>query len=399
MNALSGVPRLRMGVIGAGRRGSEHIPSVLALADLYDLVAISDLTPGVAEKAAAGAEARPYTSPREMLAREKLDAVVITTPRETHHLLVTLAAEFGVNMFVEAPLASTRDMMDVIAGAEARSKVKIVVGEQMWRRPAEPLNRKAIADGLIGEVIRVTSFYGPSGGDSCHHSMALMRHYAGADAVEVQGVRREFAAETWTQGLLTYANGVIGSITYTSNWLAPIRRGHPRFLSIEGTNGFIITGDGPGHMLRRIENGAARDYPKQMELARDASGNEYLVRCYYETDPPVEYRSPFGSHIAHDGDARSEGLIFDELARASELTSLHRAIVTDSAVDYGVAQARRDVELNLLLLESIRRGTPLPAHVDALGPETQQEHELNEQFRRRYGADPIEEMDSLLAHF
>src|ERR1044071_8856037 len=152
--------RLRMGVIGAGRRGSEHIPSVLALPDLYDLVAIADLRPGVAERAAAEAEAQAYTSPREMLAREKLDAVVVTTPRETHHMAVTLAAEFGVHMFLEAPLASTRAMMGVIAEVEARSKLKIVVGEQMWRRPAEPLNKRAIAAGLIGEVIRVTSFYG-----------------------------------------------------------------------------------------------------------------------------------------------------------------------------------------------------------------------------------------------
>jgi predicted dehydrogenase len=389
--------RLRLGVIGAGRRGSEHIPSVLALPDLYDLVAICDLRPGVAEQAAARAEAQPYTSPREMFAREKLDAVVITTPRETHHLVVTLAAEFGVHMFVEAPLASTRAMMQVIADVEARSKLKIVVGEQMWRRPAEPLNRQAIAFGLIGDVIRVTSFYGPSGQDSCHHSMALMRHYAGADVVELQGTRHVFPTETWTQGVLKYANGVLGSITYTSNWLAPIRRGHPRFLSIEGTNGFIITGDGPGHMLRRVQDGVPQDYPKHMELARDSAGHEYLVRCYYETDPPVEYVSPFGPNIAHDGDARSDGRIFDELARASELTSLHRAFTTDTAVDYGVAQARRDVELNLLLLESIQRGTPLAASAELLGPETQQERELNELFQTTYGADPIQDLERLVA--
>src|SRR5438046_1436250 len=156
-----GTSRLRLGVIGAGRRGSEHIPSVLALPELLDLVAICDLTPGLAEKAAARAEAHPYTSPREMLARENLDAVVITTPRETHHLLVTLAAQFGVHMFVEAPLAGTRAMMTVIADVQAKSKLKIVVGEQMWRRPAETLNRQAIAAGLIGDVIRVSSFYGP----------------------------------------------------------------------------------------------------------------------------------------------------------------------------------------------------------------------------------------------
>jgi len=49
--------RLRVGVIGAGRRGSEHIPSVLALPHLLDLVAVCDVSSAVAQKAAAQAEA------------------------------------------------------------------------------------------------------------------------------------------------------------------------------------------------------------------------------------------------------------------------------------------------------------------------------------------------------
>ncbi|HEY3116383.1 MAG TPA: Gfo/Idh/MocA family oxidoreductase [Chloroflexota bacterium] len=388
--------RLRLGVVGAGRRGSEHIPSILALPDLYDLVAICDARPEVATKAAGRAEAHPYTSIHEMLTQEKLDALVITTPRETHHLVVTLAAQYGVNMFCEAPLAPTRAMMDVIRNVEAKSQLKIVIGEQMWRRPAEPLNKQAIAAGLIGDVIRVTSFYGPSGNDTCHHSMALMRHYAGADVVEIQGIRQPLEGEMWSQGFLKYANGVMGSITYTSNWLAPIRRGHPRFLSIEGTNGFIITGDGPGHMLRSAQNGQARDYPKQMELGHDSTG-EYLVRCYYETDPLVEYLNPFGPHIAHDGDARSAERIFDELARASELASLHRAMTTGAQSDYGPSQAARDVELSIMLVESARRGTPLSASSETLGAETEWERNENEQFRRAFGADPIADLYRLVA--
>src|SRR5438132_388712 len=229
---VAGEKQLKLGVIGAGRRGGEHIPSILALPHLYDLAAICDSRPEVAAKWAEQAEATAYTSPREMLEKEKLDAVVITTPRDTHHAVVTLAAQFGVHMFCEAPLAPTRATMDVIKDVEKRSGLKIVVGEQMWRRPAEPLNSQAIAAGLIGDVIRVTSFYGPSGNDTCHHSMALMRHYAGADAVEIQGIRQPLQGEMWSQGFLKYANGVIGSITYTSNWISAVRRGHPRCLSI-----------------------------------------------------------------------------------------------------------------------------------------------------------------------
>lgn len=401
-DTMTQASRLRIGVLGAGRRGNEQIRSILALPDLYELVAICDLTPGVAASAAALAGAHAHASPREFLARENPDVVVITTPRETHHLMVKLVAEHGSNMLIETPLATTRAMMDVIEEATTRGKMKVEVGEQMWRRPAEPLNRQAIAAGLIGQVLRVTSFYGPAGGNSCYHTMSLMRSYAGADAEEIQGITYPHSAggvegETWTQGFMKYANGVTGSITFTSNWAGPLRRGHPRFFSVEGTEGFIITGDGPGHMLRRVEHGTSRDYPKQIETNR-AGDREDLVRMYYETEPVIEFRNPFTGCIAQDQDVRSANRIYDELARASELQSIHRAVTTDAAPDYGVAQARRDMELSILLAESAHRRMPLRASADELGPETEWERREHESFRQTYGADPIKDMEKLIAN-
>jgi predicted dehydrogenase len=391
--------RLRIGILGAGRRGMDHIRSILALPDLYELAAVCDVSPAAAAGAAELAGAGSYIRPREMLARENLDVVVITTPRETHHIVVKLVAEHGANMLIETPLATTRAMMDHIEETAARHDLKIEVAEQMWRRAAERLNQLAIEAGLIGDIVRVTSFYGPAGGNSCYHTMSLMRSYAGAEVEEVQGVTQPLAAsgaddsETWTQGILRYANGVVGSVTFTADWTGPLHRGHPRVFSVEGTEGFIIAGDCPGHMLRRVENGVARDYPKCIETRHDG-GREHLVRLYYEIDPPIEFANPFGRCLADDHDPAHR---YDELARASELASLHRAVTSGGAPDYGVADARRDMELSILLAESARRRTPLPARADLLGPETEWERGQHESFRQTYGADPIKDVDKLIA--
>lgn len=391
--------RLRLGILGGGRRGKDHIRSVLVLSDLYELAAVCDLSAAGASAAAALAGARAYTSPREFLSREDLDVVVITTPRETHHLMIKLVAEHGSNMLVETPLATTRAMMDVIEETAARHDVKIEVAEQMWRRAAERLNRKVIDAGVIGEIQRVTSFYGPAGGNSCYHTMSLMRSYAGADVEEIRAIVHPPDAssaeddESWTQGVLMYKNGVIGSITYTSNWTGPLHRGHPRVFSVEGTGGFMIAGDCPGHMLRRVEKGVATDYPKRIETRREGD-REHLVRLYYETEPVIEFCNPFGSCLADDRDPSQR---YDELARASELDGLHRAVTTGAPVDYGIAAARRDMELSILLAESGRRRTPLRADASALGLETDWERHQHESFRRTYGADPIKDMDKLIA--
>ncbi len=197
--------------------------------------------------------------------------------------------------------------------------------------------------------------------------------------------------ETWTYGFLRYRNGVTGSITYTSNWVGPLRRGHPRFFSVEGPEGFIITGDCPGHMLRRVENGAARDYPKRMEKKTEGDREE-LFRLYYETEPNIEFLNPFLGRSANDGDPRK---LYDELARAAELESIYRAVTAGGQPDYGIARARRDMELSILVAESARRGGPLPARSDALGLEREWEREQHDEFRKMYGADPITDLDRL----
>ncbi len=387
---------LRIGMLGAGRRGKEHLRSIAALPDLYELAAVCDVS-AAAGAAAAPAGVRVYSSVRDFLASEKLDLVLITTPRETHHIVVKVVAEYGVNMLIETPLATTRAMMDVIEEVAANSNLRIEVGENMWRRPAERLNQQAIDAGLVGSVVRVTSYYGPAGGDSCYHMMSLMRHYAGADCEEVRALSQDYdltgaRSETWIQGFLRYGSGVTGSITYTSDWVSPLRRGHPRLFTVEGTKGFIVTGDCSGHMLRHVQDGVARDFPKRIETAV-VDGREQLVRLYYETDSVLEYRNPFLGRAADDGDPRK---LYDEVARASELESIHRAITTGAPPDYSVAKARRDMELSILLTESGRRREPLAARSDALGPETEWERRQHDEFRQTYGADPIADIERLI---
>jgi predicted dehydrogenase len=45
--------RLRLGVVGVGRRGREHLDTIASLGDRYDLVAVCDLSEAAAQAAAA----------------------------------------------------------------------------------------------------------------------------------------------------------------------------------------------------------------------------------------------------------------------------------------------------------------------------------------------------------
>ena len=326
-----------------------------------------------------------------------MQVVVIATPAETHHLVAKAVAERGVHMLIETPLGTTRAMMDFTAEVVARAGVKVEVGENMLRRPTEQLNQKVLEAGLIGDVVRVSSYYESAGQDSCYHTMSLLRTYAGADVGEVRGFARRTelgpsVAETWTQAELFYANGVLGSCTYVTGWMGPSRRGHPRFMSVEGTEGFIVTGDGDMNMLRRVEQGAPVSYPKQIEV-RQHGDQQIPQRYYYETKPETEYLNPFGDRVLTD--SASTGSASDGIARAAELRSIHRAVTSASAPEYTIPMARRDQELSIAIAESARLERPL--RPDQLSGETRWEREQHEAFRKQWGADPFKDAGKLLS--
>ena len=392
--------RLRVGVVGLGRRGQQHMKTISGLSEHYQLVAICDLSETVAAANAQRLGLKGYSDLNKFFSSENLDVVVITTPRETHHLVVNVAAGYGVHMLIETPLAPTRAMMDAIQEAVAKAGVKVEVGENMWRRPTERLNRKAIDAGLIGKVLRVSSYYESAGGNSCYHTMSMMRLYANADVAEVRAFAQRFdlsqapsgttslGEETWTQAQLFYDNGVTGTCTYVTSWTGPLRGGHPRFMTVEGTEGFIVTGAGEVNTLRRVENDIPSNFPKQIASRRQGE-REIPIRFYYETDPEVQFLNPFADRILDD--VANAG-VSDGLARADELNSIYQAVTTGSAPDYGMAKARRDQELSIIITESARLGRPLKAELRD-GQETPWEREQHDLFRKIWGRDPFEDVD------
>ena len=110
---------LRAGIVGAGWIAGTH---AAALADLdgVTLVASADVVPGRAE----------YEDFREMLARERLDVVLVCTPPDTHRAVVEEAASAGVAVYLEKPVAHAMDDARAIADAVARAGIVCAVGYQ-----------------------------------------------------------------------------------------------------------------------------------------------------------------------------------------------------------------------------------------------------------------------------
>jgi predicted dehydrogenase len=110
--------RIRTGLIGVGNRGQGHLRTSIALAKA-DIVAICDISErsiGGAKKLLSDAnlpEPKVYTGSElaflEMLAKEELDAVIISTPWEWHTRMAVASMKSGAYTGLEVPASTTID--------------------------------------------------------------------------------------------------------------------------------------------------------------------------------------------------------------------------------------------------------------------------------------------------
>lgn len=146
------VKTVRFAVIGAGMMGRIHARIGCEL--LYpQLVAVADVDTARANALAGQFGAVAYADFRELLLRESLDAVIVTTPETEHREAVVMAAEHGCHVFVEKPLAASLEDADTMIAACERSGVQLMVGYILRFEPCYAHIREAIAQNAIGRFL------------------------------------------------------------------------------------------------------------------------------------------------------------------------------------------------------------------------------------------------------
>ncbi|RKS80040.1 putative dehydrogenase [Motilibacter peucedani] len=116
-----------MGVIGVGALGSMHLRNLASLpACRVTHVADTHLSEGGA--ATAHLHGATLTDVASMLAPGTVDAVVVSTPTDTHAQLVVAALRAGVSVFCEKPMARTAQEARTLVDLARSRGAKVAVG-------------------------------------------------------------------------------------------------------------------------------------------------------------------------------------------------------------------------------------------------------------------------------
>lgn len=149
--------KLRIAFIGTGNISSRHIFAYSQIPSV-EIVAGCDIKPDRCEwfrRQPGCAAARTYLDYREMLSCEKLDIVDVCTPNGVHHPATIAALLAGSHVMVEKPMAMTpAECEEMIAVARKNGRL-LSVGFQVRYSPAVQMCKRAIDEGMLGDILYV----------------------------------------------------------------------------------------------------------------------------------------------------------------------------------------------------------------------------------------------------
>jgi predicted dehydrogenase len=158
--------RINVGFVGCGGRMNTHIRRVMERSkDRGDVqaVAVNDIWDKRKQRAreATGVDERSvYHDYRELCARPDVDAVVISSPDHWHFLHAMEALRHGKDVYLEKPMTYTvEEARDIADAVKAGGRV-LQVGSQYTSMDHFWKAKKAIQDGLLGEVVWASGGFG-----------------------------------------------------------------------------------------------------------------------------------------------------------------------------------------------------------------------------------------------
>ncbi len=288
---------------------------------------------------------RLYEGYRDLLSREEVDAVLVTTENSRHAEVTEAAAAQGVHVMVEKPMAASLEQAERMVGAARRGGVKLMVN---YATAWSPEMRHAVdlaSQGRIGRLFQARYraahegpreigcsryFYewlydrGLNGAgalmDYCCYGANFCRWILGMPerAVALGGtyVRDYLAVEDNAVLLMGYprAMGIA-----EASWSQVGDEPHQYTLILNGSEGAVLAKKGS---LRLFTSGSKEWRTVEPPVLEEGkrSGPEYFLRCIRE-DRPVEGQT--GPEVNRDAQAILEaGLISMETGRAIPLSEL-----------------------------------------------------------------------------
>jgi myo-inositol 2-dehydrogenase / D-chiro-inositol 1-dehydrogenase len=256
---------LRIGVVGTGMMGQDHVQRLVTSVPDATLVAVSDVNLEQAKRVGERAAARVHADGHDLIADDQVQAVLIASPGPTHEEFTLACIAAGKPVLCEKPLAPTVDACLRVLAAEAAMPRRLVqVGFMRRYDDGFAALKQRLDDGQVGPALllhcRHRNAVAPPGftsdmliTDSVVHDIDVTRWLLGQEivAATVLAPRRSSRAPAGLQDpqlvLLETADGVLVDVESFVN----CQFGYDIRYELVGETGTISLGEAPGVQVRQ----------------------------------------------------------------------------------------------------------------------------------------------------
>lgn len=265
--------KLRVGVIGVGAMGKHHVRIYNGMRGV-ELVGVVDINEKTAIEVATEYNIEAFSDCDNLLKKD-LDAISIAVPTSLHKDIALKAANCGVHMLIEKPIAESLESADAIINAARHENLKLMIGHIERFNPAILKLKELISAGELGELLSISCRrVGPYAPrirdvgiiiDLAVHDIDAISHLYGKRALNVYSIAGNsfHIQEDYASILLRYDDKKSGSVE--TNWLTPYKM---RTLTATGTGGV-----------------ASADY---LEQSLDIWKSEGLIKVNIEKGEPLK---------------------------------------------------------------------------------------------------------------
>ena len=289
--------RLRIAVAGLGNMGQVHAGNVAKLPNAR-LHAVASRRPEVAQEVAGRFNAeRFYADYDQLFSDPDLDAAVIATGIVDHPEQIIQAAQNGLHVFTEKPIAFNLEDTDRVLAAVAEAGVHLQVGFMRRFDPGYAGAKKKIEEGVIGRPVLFKACsrdpfwpekqdgpgYNTTYLDLGVHDFDLARWLLGSEVSDVYALGKvlvypklaEFGDVDNAVVSLTFENGALGVVDLSRN----ARYGYDIRTEVLGDEGALsIGGLQQTPLLVLSRDGVAHDvFPWYPERFADAFFGEVVA--------------------------------------------------------------------------------------------------------------------------
>jgi UDP-N-acetyl-2-amino-2-deoxyglucuronate dehydrogenase len=298
--------KLRIAVVGCGRISKSHFLSIQSLKDEFQLVAVCDVNKTAMQVASQEHAVKGYADMTEMLKNEELDLVSLCSPSGCHPEQAILAAQHGLNVISEKPMACRyQDGVEMVKACD-NAGVRLFVVKQNRRNATLQLLKRAVDERRFGQIkmvhlnvfwTRPQDYYDQGNGwrgtweydggvfmNQASHYVDLVEWLIGpVECVQaMMSTTRDIEAEDTGVLNIKWRNGALGSMAVT---ILTYPKNLEGSITILGETGSVKVGGVAVNDIQTWNFADTRDYDKNVKSAN------YETTSVYGFGHPLYYKN------------------------------------------------------------------------------------------------------------